>query len=187
MIADYVALRGLTVSQEGATIRVPDFHSAVQINYSSTRVHNLRMRARAAMLVSQKSGKRDWRKPASPRLCNRDRPLYSSAREFFHPIRKYLIKRTSQKLQVRRTKNRKMSYFPPTPNYPGDNNNSFNTTGSLNHNSDAQNHNNNAFNRNSLSYTYHISVTINNTSNEIEEERSAIEIARRIPETLSPP
>ena len=185
MIADYVALRGLTVSQAGATIRVPDFHSAVQINYSSTRVHNLRMRARAAMLVSQKSGKRDWRKPASPRLCNRDRPLYSSAPESFHPIRKYLIKRTSQKLQVRRTKNRRMSYFPPTPNYPGENNHSFNTTGSLNHNSDAQNHNNNAFNS-SIYYTNNTVVFINNTSTKIEE-RSAVEIARRIPETLSPP
>ena len=79
-----------------------------------------------------------------------------------------------------------MSYLPRTPNYPRDNNNAFNTIGSQNHNANAQNHNNNAFNRNSLSYTYNISVTINNTSNEIEE-RSAIEIARRIPETLSPP
>ena len=80
-----------------------------------------------------------------------------------------------------------MSYFPRTPDYPKDNHNAFNTTGSLNHNANAQNHNSNAFNRHN--YHFHASgavVIINNTSTEIEE-RSAVEIARRIPETLSPP
>ena len=79
-----------------------------------------------------------------------------------------------------------MSYFPPTPNYPRDNNNAFNTIGPQSHNTNAQNHNNNAFNRFSFSYTKYIPVTINNTSNKIDE-RSAIGIARRIPETLSRP
>jgi len=71
------------------------------------------------------------------------------------------------------------TYFPPDPNSLGDNNNSLNTTSSLNHS-------NNSFNRNNnFSYT-NIVVIINNTSNEVDE-RSAVEITRRIPETLPPP
>ncbi|PUU75417.1 hypothetical protein B9Z19DRAFT_1153938 [Tuber borchii] len=79
-----------------------------------------------------------------------------------------------------------MSYFPHAPNYSRDNNNAFNTTGSLNHNADAQNHNINAFNRFKFSYTKNTVVIMNNPSNEIDE-RLAVETARRIPETLSPP
>ena len=67
-----------------------------------------------------------------------------------------------------------------------DNNNAFNTTGSLNHNANAQNHNNNAFNRNEFSYTNNIVFFMSHPSNEIDERR-AVEMARRIPETLSPP
>ena len=79
-----------------------------------------------------------------------------------------------------------MSYHSPTPNYPRNNNSAFNTIGDQNHNANAQNHNHHAFNRFSYSYTNNISVTINSTSNDIGE-RSAVDIARRIPETLSPP
>jgi len=134
------------------------------------------------MLVSQSLGTMIGEGPASPRLCNRDRPLFSSAPKFYHLTPKYLIKRTSSKLQ--RAKNRKMPRFSRSSNYPRDNNNAFNTTGSLNHNANAQNHNNNAFNR--INYSYTNIVVVNSTPNETEE-RSAVEIARRIPETLSPP
>ncbi|PUU75420.1 hypothetical protein B9Z19DRAFT_1131396 [Tuber borchii] len=73
-----------------------------------------------------------------------------------------------------------------TPNYPRDNNNAFNTTGSSNHNANAQNYNNNVFNRNNNHFNANTIFVVMNTSNEIEE-RSAREIARRISETLSPP
>ena len=80
-----------------------------------------------------------------------------------------------------------MSYFPRPPNYSRDDHNAFNTTGSLNHNANAQNHNNNAFNRHNYRFSANkIVVIINNTPNEIEE-RSVVEITRSIPETLLPP
>ena len=89
------------------------------------------------------------------------------------------------------SQNCNFAYFPPTPNYPGDNNNSSNTIDSQNHNTSLLNNNNSSFNNNNNNnsgyfYANTIVVITNNTSNEIGE-RSAVEIARRIPETLPPP
>ena len=80
------------------------------------------------------------------------------------------------------------SYPPPTPNYPGDNNNSSNTNDSHNNNDSLLNNSNKSFNRNNNGYFYEnpVFVIVNNTSNEIDV-RSAVEIARRIPETLPLP
>ncbi|PUU72376.1 hypothetical protein B9Z19DRAFT_1111768 [Tuber borchii] len=128
------------------------------------------------MLVPQSPGSMIGEGPAYPRLCNRNGPLFSSAPELYHLTPKYLISQTPSKLP--RTKDRKMSYLPRAPNGPRDNSNAFNTTGSSNHNANAQNHNSGAFNTTTYSYA---NIFVNYTPNEIEE------IARRIPGTLSPP
>ena len=142
------------------------------------------------MLVSQSPGSMIGEDPASPRLCNGDRPRFSSTLQNLSP--KYLTTRASSKLP--RTKNRKMSqnrsfaYFPPTPNYPGDNNNSSNTNDSHNNNDSLLNNNNRSFNRHNNGHFYEnpVFVFVNNNSNETDV-RSAVEIARRIPEPLPQP
>ncbi|PUU72378.1 hypothetical protein B9Z19DRAFT_685097 [Tuber borchii] len=78
-----------------------------------------------------------------------------------------------------------MSFFRRSPNYPRENNNAFNTTGSSNHNANAQNHNSDAFNTTNYSYgIYFVNYTLNYTLNYTPNET---EMARRIPGTLSPP
>ncbi|PUU75412.1 hypothetical protein B9Z19DRAFT_1067444 [Tuber borchii] len=100
---------------------------------------------------------------------------------FYHLTQKYLTTRTSSELQ--RMNNKKMLYFLPAPNYQRHNNTAVNTTGSLNHNANAQSHNSNAVNRINNSYTKSTGIVVNYTSNEIEDG-SAVEMARRMMETL---
>ena len=82
VIADYAALCELTFGQAGATIRVSNFHPAMQVEYSSTSSENT---SQSLTVGFTKSGKHDWRKPVSPRLCNSDRPRFSSTFQNLSP------------------------------------------------------------------------------------------------------
>ena len=79
---------------------------------------------------------------------------------------------------------RLIRYFPSNPDSSGDNNNSFNTTDSLNRNASSLNQNSHSFNKYDLLIINHNYFGMHSPPNEMDVKLGA-EIVRGVPENFS--
>jgi len=148
VIPEYVVPHAPTISQAVATKSYKGVRP--QFSCTSARVHDQKVRQSCGAGFT-KPGEDDWSRSESPRWrATVTTPASPQPFEISSPTPKYLIKRTSTKFA--RTENRKMSqdrspaYCPTSPNSLKDINNSLNTTGFRNHNTNFLDHNCNCFN-----------------------------------------